>query len=134
MGLFTPVKKHANAFNYTPRYYDPEQESRDQRRRELHGESLSDSSEEYTPGQYIRTKREARRIRRNEERSSSSGIMSRFALFGGLIVILVIIYILYRGLETLSPQMSSSKQKTEVVEQEFDPYAPITIVPNDYQE
>ena len=48
-------------------------------------------------------------------------------------MILVIIYILYPRLATLFSQMSS-KPKTEVVEQEFDPYTPITIVPNDYQE
>lgn len=29
---FTPFKKHANKFNYIPRYYDPEKEAREQRR------------------------------------------------------------------------------------------------------
>ena len=32
---FTPFKKHANKFNYIPRYYDPEKEAREQRRAEL---------------------------------------------------------------------------------------------------
>ena len=35
---FTPFKKHANKFNYIPRYYDPEKEAREQRRAELRGE------------------------------------------------------------------------------------------------
>ena len=32
MSGFTPFKKHANKFNYLPRYYDPEKEERDRRR------------------------------------------------------------------------------------------------------
>lgn len=35
---FSPFKKHANKFNYIPRYYDPEKEAREQRRAELRGE------------------------------------------------------------------------------------------------
>ena len=35
---FTPFKRHANKFNYIPRYYDPEKEAREQRRAELRGE------------------------------------------------------------------------------------------------
>jgi len=35
MSGFTPFKKHANKFNYLPRYYDPEKEERDRRRAEL---------------------------------------------------------------------------------------------------
>ena len=62
MGLFTPVKKHANKFRYIPRYYDPEKERREQRRRELHGTSSELDGQEYQPGQYIRTQREARRV------------------------------------------------------------------------
>ena len=34
---FTPFKRHANKFNYIPRYYDPEKEAREQRRAELRG-------------------------------------------------------------------------------------------------
>jgi len=38
MSGFTPFKKHANKFNYLPRYYDPEKEERDRRRAERRGE------------------------------------------------------------------------------------------------
>ena len=65
MGLFTPVKKHANKFRYIPRYYDPEKERREQRRKELCGVS-SDDDGEYTPGKYIRTQREARKAAEDE--------------------------------------------------------------------
>ena len=65
MGLFSPVKRHANKFRYIPRYYDPEKERREQRRRELHGTSTELDNAEYQPGQYIRTQREARRAARS---------------------------------------------------------------------
>lgn len=39
---FTPFKRHANKFNYIPRYYDPEKEAREQRRAELRGERAED--------------------------------------------------------------------------------------------
>ena len=45
---FTPFKRHPNKFNYTPRYYDPEKEAREQRRAELRGERAGDG--EYEPG------------------------------------------------------------------------------------
>lgn len=64
---FTPFKKHANKFNYIPRYYDPEKEAREQRRAELRGERAEDAGREYRPGQYIRTQREARAARRTRE-------------------------------------------------------------------
>ena len=46
---FTPFKKHANKFNYIPRYYDPEKEAREQRRAELRGERAGDEAHEYVP-------------------------------------------------------------------------------------
>lgn len=61
MSGFTPFKKHANKFNYLPRYYDPEKEERDRRRAELRGERAEDAGKEYKPGQYIRTQSQARR-------------------------------------------------------------------------
>ena len=64
---FTPFKKHANKFNYIPRYYDPEKEAREQRRAELRGERAEDAGGEYRPGQYIRTQRDARAARRSKE-------------------------------------------------------------------
>ena len=60
MSGFTPFKKHANKFNYLPRYYDPEKEERDRRRAELRGERAEDAGKEYKPGQYIRTQSQAR--------------------------------------------------------------------------
>ncbi|MBE6176554.1 MAG: hypothetical protein E7146_06125 [Rikenellaceae bacterium] len=73
MSFFRPHKRHPRQFNYIPRYYDPVKEERDRRRRELHGTSSATDDEEYTPGKYVRTQREAREVSRGEG-GSMSGI------------------------------------------------------------
>lgn len=127
---FSPFKKHANKFNYRPRYYDPDREGRDQRRAELRGEKAGDAGEEYTPGQYIRTQRDARADRRQKELSSGRGrIWMMIAL--GILVVLFLLFGYPRLVEALTGMQQTNK---ETVVEEFDPYAPITIVPNDYAE
>lgn len=132
---FTPFKKHANKFNYIPRYYDPEKEAREQRRAELHGERAEDAGREYKPGQYIRTQREARAARR--ARRGQDGAGPDFEDGGG-------------GRAGAAVHLSSVPEagptcscvrgprphrvRTEQAAEEFNPYAPITVVPNDYQE
>ncbi len=130
MGLFSPVKKHANKFRYIPRYYDPEKERREQRRRELHGTSSQDDGE-YTPGQYIRTQREARRAARSARGERKK--MPSLTLWVLLATMIIVAYMLYpRIVAFLSTP--SQPRKVEVVQEEFNPYTPITIVPNDYKE
>ena len=85
MGLFTPAKKHPNRFNYIPRYYDPVKEERNLRRKQLHGTSTESDNEEYVPGKYVRTQREAREIAREEH--GSEGLSK----IRGLIVVTVVI-------------------------------------------
>lgn len=41
-------------FNYIPRYYDPEQEAREERRKQVLG-IVDEPGGEYVPGQYIRS-------------------------------------------------------------------------------
>ena len=77
---FTPFKKHANKFNYIPRYYDPEKEAREQRRAELRGERAEDAGGEYRPGQYIRTQRDARAARRSKEEKTGRGRIWKMAV------------------------------------------------------
>lgn len=138
MGLFTPVKKRANSFNYIPRYYDPEKERREQRRRELRGESAEDAGKEYQPGQYLRTVREARNVRREEQRrNSGSGILSKAGLLIIGLLIVVFVYVLYPRLVnifTMANRPAKGVVQQQAEYEEFDPYAPITIVPNDYKE
>lgn len=133
MGLFTPYKKSANRFNYIPRFYDPVKEAREQRRRELRGESVeTDNAAEYTPGMYLRTQRDARA----ERRSATAGRTSKSS---GIVVVAMVallclfVYMLYpRIIGLLSA--GSSQRMVQPSAEEFNPYAPIVIVPNDYQE
>lgn len=133
MGLFTPVKKHANTFRYIPRYYDPEKERREQRRKELHGTCAEQEGSEYVPGQYIRTQREARRLSHRERRSPIFGGATLLLMF--LAVLLVAAYMLYPQLAKMFATMRAPQTTQEQLEVEtFNPYTPITIVPDDYKE
>ena len=127
MGLFSPVKKHANKFRYIPRYYDPEKERREQRRRELHGTSTELDNAEYQPGQYIRTQREARRAA--QSRNGGERKMPSMLFLMLVAVVVVALYMLY---PRIVEAFSTGRTEPEV--EEFNPYVPITIVPNDYKE
>lgn len=148
MGLFTPVKKHPNRFNYTPRYYDPIKEAREQRRRELRGERGEDidtavAQGEYKPGDWLR-RRKAMRLERksaaNAENKSGRGSMMTLALIATLILVLAytlgprIVSLISGVQQAPSTEQGAATAPTTTEEAEFDPYAPIVIVPNDYQE
>ncbi|MBE6181886.1 MAG: hypothetical protein E7148_04255 [Rikenellaceae bacterium] len=126
---FSPYKKHANKFNYIPRYFDPAKEAREQRRAELHGER-SDQHGEYTPGQYIRTQREARAARYNKQEQGRGQIWKKLAIAG---LLLIFISLLYPRLAELFIRMKAPRTTVQSTE-EFDPSRPITVVPNDYKE
>ncbi len=133
MGAFTPFKRHANKFKYVPRFYDPAKEARELRRAEMRGERLDQQElgEEYRPGQYIRTSRDAR-----SQRKSQSSSDSRQRMWVTIVVLLVVFYMgsmLYGKIMQLL-DLTEPTQNSTVVEEAFDPYAPITIVPNDYVE
>lgn len=146
---FSPFKKHANKFNYIPRYYDPEKEAREQRRAELRGERAEDAEREYRPGQYIRTQRDARSARRSRE--EQKGRMHIWKIAAGAVIVLLFIYILYPRLVDVFLRTGAGRAQTEVVSTEtaaergggLDQSGisdvewqeqPITVVPNDYQE
>ena len=140
MGWFSPYKRHANSFNYKPRFYDPDKEAREQRRAELRGERKEDDGE-YTPGKYIKAKREARELKREQEakKAGSEKQMKMWTMIVGLMLVAALIYILVPRLGAIfemattdSATKQYERQQQEV--EEFDPYAPLIIVPNDYQE
>ena len=143
MGFFSPHKRHANQFSYTPRYYDPAKEERELRRAELRGERRLDEKrgEEYEPGQYIRAKREAREARlvKEKQQSRSDKRMNMWVMGAGLILLALFIYALVPRIAAIF-EMAKSDSSTVLEERqmqeykEFNPYAPIVIVPNDYQE
>ena len=133
---FSPFKKRANKFNYTPRYYDPDVEAFRDRRREKSGESderNTEHKEGYVAGEYIRRQREARYERRGQESSDRK----RRNMLGMVIVAVFIAVVVFLLLPRVVRYMEL-KQQVESVEQapaedEFDPYRPIRVVPNDYQ-
>ena len=135
MGFFTPYKRHANEFSYKPRYYDPEKEAREQRRAELRGER-SDNNEEYKPGQYIRAKREAREMKRaDQKRKSPKTSMRLITMAVVMMLVFMLVMVLVPRLGAIfeiatNPAATTSTSSS----QEFDPYAPFVIVPNDYVE
>lgn len=131
MGLFTPYKKRANRFNYTPRFYDPVKEAREMRRREMHGESAQTDQSEYTPGMYLHTQRDARAERRGEN-GRRTNRNSPLVLAAAAALVILFGYMLYpRIAQMLS--LAGRRTAPATVTEEFDPYAPITVVPNDYQ-
>ncbi len=133
MGIFSPVKRHANEFRYIPRYYDPEKERREQRRKELRGTSSQDEGE-YTPGQYIRTQRDARRLAKRSSggRRKGTPTILFLALFA---VVAIVLYMLYPSIIAMfSSSRPTAEQRMEQEYKEFNPHAPIIIVPNDYKE
>lgn len=138
--FFSPFKRHAKSFGYQPRFYDPKKEEREQRRAELSGERRDNTDEEgaYVPGQYLRTQFEARAQRR--EKRLESGQKRTWSLIVGIALMFLIIALLYPrlvGVFTEARQQQKPRPaKTEIESEygDFDPYAPITIVPNDYQE
>ena len=133
MSFFSPYKRHANKFNYKPRYYDPEREARELRRAELHGERPDDDGE-YTPGKYIRTRKAAREARR-AEKSEGASRMRMWVLGVGVILLALFIYLILPRVKAVfeMAQDPSSRAPQESAE-EFNPYAPIVVVPNDYEE
>lgn len=138
--MFTPFKRHAKKFNYIPRFYDPAKEAREQRRAELRGER-SDAKDkgEYKPGKYIRTQRAAR-----NERLKDSGSDRKSKLW---LMVLAIVAFGYMGTMLYNKLIDVFAPSAEKVErnsaagrakqsrrefEEFNPYTPITVVPNDY--
>lgn len=90
MSFFRPHKTKPRQFNYIPRHYDPIKEERDRRRRELHGTSTADD-QEYTPGKYIRTQREARDASRGE-RTGYEGL-GRIAVIAAAMVLAMLVFL-----------------------------------------
>ena len=146
MGWFSPYKRHANSFSYTPRYYDPEKEAREQRRAELRGERSDMAEGEYTPGQYIRTQREARAARRADEGEQRNRSVWKMVL-GAAVMLLIIAILFPRLVDVFQRAKQAPAPKTEWVERTaadaFDQTGisdvewqaqPITVVPNDYTE
>lgn len=113
MSIFRPFRKDPKKFIYIPRYYDPVKEEREQRRRELHGQSSETDSEEYVPGNYIRTQREARDLRRSQQQRSQgrNRIMGVVIL---LVFVAVFIFVLYPRIMGLVNRAAEDKRSASM--------------------
>ena len=98
------------------------------------GERAEDADREYQPGQYIRTQREARDARRSNE--EERGRIRVLKMAAGAVLVLLFIYLLYPKLADvfLRARTAPATETQQVGEEEFNPYAPIRVVPNDYEE
>jgi hypothetical protein len=99
MSFFRPHKSKPRQFNYIPRHFDPVKEERELRRKELHGTSTEDDYEEYVPGKYIRTQREARDIARENEANSSTISKMRNMLIIGAVIVVFALFIVPRFID-----------------------------------
>lgn len=101
VGFRTPKPR---GFSYKPRYYDPDKEAREERRRELYamrGETPPEDKEAnksgeatkggYRPGQYIEAKRESRIMANSSDarKSSRSKIMTL------IVVVMILAYLIF---------------------------------------
>ena len=100
----------------------------------MRGERLDDN-EEYTPGKYIRTRQAEREARRAESGEGTSR-MRMWVLGVGVILLALFIYlILPRVMSVFEMAQNPASRKVEQQSaEEFNPYAPIVVVPNDYEE
>ena len=134
MSFFRPHKSKPRQFNYIPRYYDPAKEAREQRRAELRGER-SDDTGEYTPGKYIRTQSEARQQSRAKRKSNVLGGSTRIiSLVVVMLLVFLFVYVLVPRVGAIFEMATTAPAPVEKATDDFDPYAPLIIVPNDYVE
>lgn len=86
-------------FQYVPRYFDPEKDAREHRRRELLGDDACDQGsegdrKEYKPGQYIGDLRIRRGIMANDNRRKSARV-NKTRIFMLVAIVLLILWWLY---------------------------------------
>ncbi|MFI3319490.1 MAG: hypothetical protein SNH01_08190 [Rikenellaceae bacterium] len=135
MAGFSPFKRRANEFKYTPRFYDPNKEAMEQRRAELRGTRTDMPTEEgYRPGQYIRNQRSARASRRKDaNKSGRRKVWMSLAIIAMLFLLGSMLYPVLLRAFGLDEAQGHATERVEEYE-EFNPYTPITVVPNDYVE
>lgn len=95
LGVF---RRKPREFEYKPRYYDPEKEAREERRREILGERETPKDdaggENYHPGQYIRKNMYARRGIGVKPKGKMSSAVVRRAIFALIILFAILVWIL----------------------------------------
>lgn len=85
--FYTPKPRK---FDYRPRYYDPEKEAREARRRELLGDRMPEG-DEYIPGELLRQRRMQRMMESGgaHRRKKPVGVLFLLLLLALLVVAVV---------------------------------------------
>ena len=99
MFKFTAFKtQKPREFKYRPRYYDPEKEAREERRKELRlmrglpdEPSVGVENKGYIPGQYIESRR-SHRVATQRQTSSTGAKLKLLMLIGAVAVLLYWIF------------------------------------------
>lgn len=94
MALFFQKPRKARQFEYKPRFYDPEKEAREERRKELCGiDSETVESAPYVPGQFLRQDMLARRgMGKRKKHDSRPGMMRLIVLLALAAVIVALFF------------------------------------------
>lgn len=92
---FGAFRRKPRQFEYKPRYYDPEQEARNERRRELFGDDPEHAhTGEYKPGEFIRRDMLSRRGIGQRGRRTKKPKNTIMALFALLCLVALLLWIL----------------------------------------
>jgi len=96
-GLFKHAFRKPRQFDYMPRYYDPEKDARDARRREVLGEAAYTEEEikAMKPGEYIRENMRIRRGYNSKRVQESRARTQRRGVIFLVILILVAIWLFF---------------------------------------
>ncbi len=89
---FSGFGRKARQFEYKPRYWDPEAEEREARRRRILGEDYAEG--EYRPGMYIRERRMLRMQERDQQRTERGRRLAIRTVFflGGIVAVLYVMF------------------------------------------
>lgn len=95
---FLPFRAKPRRFDYKPLYFDPEKEAREERKKQVLGESYTrinqdNASQEYIPGEFIREIKIRRGVIASQDRGSkirgSSIRLLVFVVLVGIVMIFV---------------------------------------------
>lgn len=87
--FYTPKPRQ---FDYKPRYYDPEKEAREQRRRELLGDRAAEG-EEYVPGALLRQRRMQRMMDSESRRRRKRPVSVLFLILLLALLVLAVMWV-----------------------------------------
>ena len=86
-GIGQSIRRKPRQFSYNPRYYDAEQEARNQRRVELGHAPRNEEKKEYTPGDILRARSEQRARKAEQDMAARKKSNNTRLLFAALLIV-----------------------------------------------